>query len=101
MTALRLAGSVTDPSLDARQPIAALIAVHRGVVLVRAPSRDLPAAARAKVERVRRDLEGPVPLDPLPLSAGALVVGGAGRAAPVPPGEVAAWARRALSDRAA
>ncbi len=101
MTALRLARPVTDPSLDARQPIAALIAVHDGGVLVRAPGPGRPAAARAKVERVRRDLEGPVPLDPLPLGAGAQVVGGAVRAAPVSPGEVAAWARRALSDRAA
>ena len=85
MTAVRLVRSVTEPSLHARQPIAALIAVHRGVVLVRAPSRHRPAAARAKVERVLRDLEGAVPLDPLPLGAGAQVVGDAVLAAPVPP----------------
>ncbi len=71
------------------------------MVLVRAPSPDLPAAARANVDRVLRDLEDAVALDPLPLGAGAQVVGGAVLAAPVPPAEAPAWARRALSDRAA
>jgi hypothetical protein len=101
MTAVRLVYYVTDPFLDARQPIAALVAAEHGVVLVRAPSPDLPAAARANVGRVLRDLEDAVALDPLPLGAGAQVVGGAVLAAPVPPGDAPAWARRALSDQAA
>lgn len=101
MTAVRLVYYVTDPFLDARQPIAALVAGDDGVVVVRAPSPHLPAAARANVDRVLRDLEDAVTLDPLPLGAGAQVVGSAVLAAPVPPSEAPAWARRALSDRAA
>lgn len=101
MTAVRLVYYITDPFLDARQPIAALVAVGSGVVLIRAPSPDLPPAARANVDRVLRDLEDAAALDPLPVGAGAQVVGGAVLAAPVSPAEAPAWARRALSARAA
>jgi hypothetical protein len=101
MTAVRLVYYVTDPFLDARLPIAALGAAAGGVLLVRAPDLAVPAAARANVDRVLRDREDAVALDPLPIGAGAQVVGGAVLAAPVPPGAAPAWARRALSTQAA
>ncbi len=101
MTAVRLVYYVTDPLLDARQPIAALVAGVGGIVVVRAPCTDLPASARANVDRVLRDLEDAVTLEPLPLGAVAQVVGGATLTAPVSPAEAPAWARRALADRAA
>lgn len=60
-----------------------------------------PTAVAADAHRVLRDLEDAAAPDPLPLGAGAQVAEGAVLAAPVPQGEAAAWARRALSDRAA
>jgi hypothetical protein len=87
---------VTDPFHDARQPIAALVAVEGGLMLVRALSPDLPVAARANVARVLRDLDDSVALDALPLGASAQVVGVA-----VPPSEAPECARRDLTDRAA
>jgi hypothetical protein len=47
------------------------------------------------------DLEAATALDPLPIGAGAQVVGGASLSAPVPPSSAPDWVRRALLSRAA
>jgi len=101
MTAVRIVYYVTDPFLDVRQPIAALVAAEGGVVLVRAPRPDIPDAARANVNRVLRDLEDAEALDPLPFGTGAQVVGGTLLVAPVAAVDAPAWALQALAYRAA
>lgn len=101
MTPIRLVFYVVDPFADVRHVIAALIASDTGVMVVRAPIPDLPAAARANVERVLRELDAATTLDPLPYEAGAQVVGGAVLSAPVPPGEAPEWVRLSLLPRAA
>jgi hypothetical protein len=101
MTPIRLVFYVVDPFVDSRHVIAALVATERGVVVVRAPSPDLPDAARANVERVLRDLDYATTLDPLPFETGAQVVGGAVMSVPVSPAEAPAWVRRALLPQAA
>jgi hypothetical protein len=79
---------------DARVAIGALVAEAGGAVLVRAPAPERPAAARANVACVLRDLEAATTLDPLSFSVGAQVVGGSVLAAPVPPHEAPDWVRR-------
>lgn len=101
MTPIRLVFYVVDPFADVRQVIAALVASEHGVTVVRAPAPDLPAAARANVERILSDLDAATTLDPLPFEVGAQVVGGAVLFAPVPPADAPAWVRQALLPRAA
>lgn len=101
MTPVRLVFYVVDPFADARHVIGALIATPHGVTLVRAPAVDLPAAARANVERVLRELDAATALDPLPFEAGAHLIGGAVLSAPVPPADAPAWVLHALLPRAA
>ncbi len=101
MTPVRLVFYVVDPFADARVAIGALVAEAGGVTLVRAPAPEVPAAARANVACVLRDLETATTLDPLPFEVGAQVVGGAVLSAPVPPDEAPDWVRRTLLSRAA
>jgi hypothetical protein len=67
---------------------------------VRAPILDLPPGARANAALSLIDLADDT-LDPLPLGAGAHVIGGEVLSAPVPMHDANAWARHALSERAA
>ena len=101
MTPIRLVFYVVDPFADVRQVIAALVAAEHGVTVVRAPAPDLPAAARANVERILSDLDVATTLDPLPFEVGAQAVGGVVLFAPVPPADAPAWVRQALLPRAA
>lgn len=96
MTAVRLVFYIVDPFTDRRLTLAALIAADERVVVVRAPLRDVPKAARANVERILRDLEAAAELDPLPLGVGAQAVGGAVLWAAVPPEQAPAWIRAGL-----
>lgn len=101
MTQVRLVFYVIDPFVDVREVIAALVATPSGVMLVRAPTPQIPAAARANVERVLRDLDAATSLDPLPFETGAQVVGGALLSAPVPATEAPTWVLQTLLSRAA
>ena len=101
MTPVRLVFYVVDPFTDDRRPIAALVGTEGQVVVVRGPLDGLPAIARANAQRVLVDLDAAVALHPLPLGAGAHLVGGEVIEAPVSFEEAPAWVRAALLPQAA
>ena len=101
MMAVRLVFYVVDPFTDERVPVAALLSDGSRVQVIRAPAPRVPAAARANLECILRDIEEAPRFDALPAGAGAHAV--VGVVLPLNLGlvDTPAWVREVLLRRAA